>query len=286
MDREARLTSATLVDMQPSTVHPTRWVADPDESALLGWVADRSATADRHLVPVVDVGRIPDGRLVVEVDRPGGMPIDAALERLGTPTIGVAVTLSVPLLELVVAAHDGTVMLGSAEIDDVVVDDAGAVVLCDRPPGATAAGDGDPTPTAALRGGTTPDALRTLVLAARTVWDRVDPADSELPAVAAALQGALDGDGQSARTALELVRDAAPPRPFRWTPVPSDLVFADPDAASAASGPLGFVEQLRLVVEQGLPVGVGRRLPLRHVVVGAVVVVGVVVAGLTVVGGG
>ncbi|MBF4614486.1 hypothetical protein [Curtobacterium sp. VKM Ac-1376] len=255
------------------TDHPDRWIATDDESALLGWAADRSAAGERHLVPVADVGRTTSGRLVVDLERPTGTPLAAALDRLGTPTTGVAVTLTVPLLELLVAAHDGAVRLGTAGIDDVIVDDAGAVVVCDHPTGA----DGSTASASDL------DAAMTLVLAARTVWDRVDPGDPVRHRVLTAVQDALEGDRTAVRAALDVVRGSAAPRPFRWSPVPSDLVFAAPSPPDA---PVALVERFRDVVERGIPLGPGRRLPLRRVLVGVVVAVGAVVAALTAVGSG
>ncbi|PYY47364.1 hypothetical protein DEJ03_05835 [Curtobacterium sp. MCLR17_043] len=286
---EARRATATLVTMETSTDdHPDRWIATGNEHDVLTWVADRSAAIERHLVPVAAVGRTATGHLVVDLDRPTGTPLVAALDRLGTPTTGVAVTLTVPLLELLVAVHDGAVLLGTAGIDDVLVDDSGAVVLCDRP--TNAASPASPTNPTNQTNARTPtrtvhstDATRTLVLAARTVWDRVDPADPAQQPVLDALQDALDGDGPSARTALDVVHGTAAPRPFRWTPVPSDLVFAEPPTSD---GQDGLLERLRDVVEHGVPLGADRRLPLRRVLVGLVVAVGSVVAALTLLGGG
>ncbi|MDD1384934.1 hypothetical protein [Curtobacterium poinsettiae] len=273
--------------------HPDRWIATGDDTDVLTWVADRSAAAERHLVPVAAVGRTRTGCLGVDLDRPTGTPLVAALDRLGTPTTGVAVTLSVPLLELLVAVHDGAVLLGSAGIDDVLVDDSGAVVLCDRPTNASnatsptsptnATNATSPTNATPTRTAHSTDATRTLVLAARTVWDRVDPADPAQRPVLDALQDALDGDDRTARSALELVRASAAPRPFRWTPVPSDLVFAESPTATRQDG---LLERLRDVVEHGVPLGTDRRLPLRRVLVGLVVAVGSVVAALTLLGGG
>ncbi|WP_140448004.1 hypothetical protein [Curtobacterium flaccumfaciens] len=270
--------------------HPDRWIATGDDTDVLTWVADRSAAAERHLVPVAAVGRTRTGCLGVDLDRPTGTPLVAALDRLGTPTTGVAVTLSVPLLELLVAVHDGAVLLGSAGIDDVLVDDSGAVVLCDRPTNASNASSPTSPTNATNATNATPtrtahstDATRTLVLAARTVWDRVDPADPAQRPVHDALQDALDGDDRTARSALELVRASAAPRPFRWTPVPSDLVFAESPTATRQDG---LLERLRDVVEHGVPLGTDRRLPLRRVLVGLVVAVGSVVAALTLLGGG
>lgn len=272
--------------METSTDHhPDRWIATGKEHDVLSWVADRSAAAERHLVPVAAVGRTPTGHLVVDLDRPTGTPLVAALDRLGTPTTGVAVTLTVPLLELLVAVHDGAVLVGAAGIDDVLVDDSGAVVLCDRPTNATTptTPTNATTPTRTAHPTHSTDATRTLVLAARTVWDRVDPTDPAQQPVLDALQNALDGDGPSARAALDVVRGTAAPRPFRWTPVPSDLVFAEPPTSD---GQDGLLERLRDVVEHGVPLGAGRRLPLRRVLVGLVVAVGSVVAALTLLGGG
>lgn len=301
---EAHRAAATLVTMETSTDHhPDRWIVtgnehdehdEHDERDVLTWVADRSAAAQRHLVPVAAVGRTPTGRLVVDLDRPTGTPLVPALDRLGTPTTGVAVTLTVPLLELLVAVHDGAVLLGAAGIDDVLVDDSGAVVLCDRPANATnptnPTNATNPTNRTNHTNATTPtrtahptDATRTLVLAARSVWDRVDPADPAQAPVLGALQDALDGDGPSARAALDIVRATAAPRPFRWTPVPSDLVFAEPPTPN---GQDALLDRLRDVVEHGVPLGAGRRLPLRRVLVGLVVTVGSVVAALTLLGGG
>lgn len=294
---EAHHTPATLVTMETMTDHhPDRWIATGDDTDVLTWVADRSAAAERHLVPVAAVGRTRTGCLGVDLDRPTGTPLVAALDRLGTPTTGVAVTLSVPLLELLVAVHDGAVLLGSAGIDDVLVDDSGAVVLCDRPTNATsptiptnatnptsATSPTSPTNATPTRTAHSTDATRTLVLAARTVWDRVDPADPAQRPVLDALQDALDGDDRTARSALELVRASAAPRPFRWTPVPSDLVFAESPTATRQDG---LLERLRDVVEHGVPLGTDRRLPLRRVLVGLVVAVGSVVAALTLLGGG
>lgn len=307
---EAHRATATLVTMETSTDHhPDRWIATGnerdeheehdghaghdghDEHDVLTWVADRSAAAERHLVPVSAVGRTPTGRLVVDLDRPTGTPLVPALDRLGTPTTGVAVTLTVPLVELLVSVHDGAVLLGTAGIDDVLVDDSGAVVLCDRPTNATnptnptnAASPINPTDaTTPTRTAHVIDATRTLVLAARSVWDRVDPADPAQAQVLGALQDALDGDGPSARAALDVVRAAAAPRPFRWTPVPSDLVFAEPPTLD---GQNGLLDRLRDAVEHGVPLGAGRRLPLRRVLVGLVVTVGSAVAALTLLGGG
>ena len=288
---EAHHTPATLVTMETRTDHhPDRWIATGDDTDVLTWVADRSAAAERHLVPVAAVGRTRTGCLGVDLERPTGTPLVAALDRLGTPTTGVAVTLSVPLLELLVAVHDGAVLLGSAGIDDVLVDDSGAVVLCDRPMNATSPTNAtnptnatSPTNATPTRTAHSTDATRTLVLAARTVWDRVDPADPAQRPVHDALQDALDGDDRTARSALELIRASAAPRPFRWTPVPSDLVFAESPTAIRQDG---LLERLRDVVEHGVPLGTDRRLPLRRVLVGLVVAVGSVVAALTLLGGG
>ncbi|MBT1622759.1 hypothetical protein KK101_08690 [Curtobacterium flaccumfaciens pv. oortii] len=263
----------TSTDQSVDDARIDRWVAPADDAAVAAWIADRCTTGHRHLVPVEAVGRTGAGGLVALLDRPRGTPLPVALDRLGTPTTGVAVTLCVPLLELLVAAVDGAVRLGVARIDDVLVDDAGAVVLCDRPAGAVR--DGTELPG--------DDAARVLVLAARVVWDRVDPRDPSRDDVDAALLAALDGDRSTVCAALEAVRGAAPPRPFRWTTPPADLVFVEADPPLDPTGPAA---RLREVVELGIPLGAGRRLPLRHAVVGVVVAIGTVVAAVSVLGAG
>ncbi|WIE66492.1 hypothetical protein DEI99_008140 [Curtobacterium sp. MCLR17_036] len=266
--------------MHTSPVHPgrrcepdlaERWSAPADDHDAWAWALDRSATVDRHLVAVHAVARTGGGDLVVDLVRPGGTPLAQALDRIGSLTTGVAVTLSVPLLTVVLAARDGTVLLGTAAADDVVVDDAGAVVLCDRPPGATPTaprGTAGPSPTVA-------DAARTAALAARTVWDRVDPADPARAVVDPALEAAVDGDRRAAVAALDAVRASAAPRPFRWDPAPADLVFAAPGPVPTPPTPFA---RLQDAVERGLPIG-DRRVPLRRLLVGVVVLVGTVVAG-------
>ncbi|ROP58724.1 hypothetical protein [Curtobacterium sp. PhB115] len=292
--------------MQTPVTDTVRWLATGDEADLLAWLADRSTTGHRHLVPVGAVGRTRTGALVVEVTPPSGTVLTAALDRLGAPTTGVAVTLTLPLLELLVALHAGAVRIGAAAVDDVVVDDAGAVVLCDHPPGAErrtapAAERGSTTARGTAERGRRPDARsrtgqpgrdpsRAIVFAARTVWDRVDPRDPARVGVTAALEQALDGDGRAARAALEAVRTAAAPRPFRWEPAPADLLFAEPERPRGANG-LNRAnvldrakEWLRDAVEHGIPLGSGRRLPVRRAVVGVVVAVGATAAALFAVG--
>ncbi|WIB79095.1 hypothetical protein DEJ28_08340 [Curtobacterium sp. MCPF17_002] len=304
-----------------------RWCAADDERSLLAWTADRASAAGRHLAPIAAVGRHPDGRLVVEVLRPSGTPLAVALDAMGTPTTGVAVTLTVPLLELAAAERSGAVRIGTAGLDDVLVDDAGAVLLCDRPPGATAAPPNGTTAAlpngtaaalpngtaaappnrtsaalpngtaaalpngtaAALHNGaaaTTPtghrrsdqDGSRVLLLAARVVWERTDERDPARPEVDAALAEAIDGDVEAVRTALSCIRAAAAPRPVRWEPLPLDLLYGDP--APAASGTHTLLDTVQDVVEHGVPLGGGRRLPLRRALVGAVVATGCAAAAV------
>ncbi|TDN43204.1 hypothetical protein EDF64_109128 [Curtobacterium flaccumfaciens] len=322
------------------------WCASDDERSLLAWAADRACAVSRHLAPVAAVGRLPDGRLVVEVTRPTGTPLASALDTLGTPTTGVAVTLTVPLLELASADRSGAVCLGTAGLDDVLVDDAGAVLLCDRPPGAAAVTPGTATPGTATRGTATrgiaargtatrgtatrgiaargiaargtatpgtaapgsatpgtatpgtassgiatpntahdpghrrsdQDGARILLLAARVVWERTDDRDPARPTVDAALAEALDGDVDAVRAALARVRAVAAPRPVRWEPVQLDLLVGVP----ARSTPqvwtlLGTVQE---IVEHGIPLGSGRRLPLRRALVGAVIASGLTAAAV------
>lgn len=249
-----------------------RWTASDDESALLAWIADRSTIGDdplaRHLAPVAAVGRLPDGRLAVDVLRPASTPLSAALDTLGVPTAGVAVTLSVPLLELVVAERSGAVLLGSAGTDDVLVDDAGAALLCDRPPGSDGARRSDHA------------GARALVLAVRLVWERTDPRDALRPAVDDVLAAAVDGDVTAARVALAHVRTVAPARPVRWDPPGDDLLVGVVGAPRVAQPTRSVVGVVRDLVEHGVPVGGGRRIPLRRAVVGVVVAAGCTAAAV------
>jgi hypothetical protein len=253
--------------MQMVTDH-VRWVASDvaDDRVLLAWAADRASADCRHLAPLVAIGRLPDGRLAVDVLHPVGTPLTTALDTLGTPTTGVAVTLSRPLLELAVAERSGALSLGTGGLDDVLVDDAGAVVLCDRPPGTDGAR------------GTDQDGARLLVLAARVVWERTDPSDPTRPLVDSVIAAALDGDAETVRVALAHVRAAAAPRPVRWEPPAHDLLVGVP--AEPAAVDTGILATARGVVVQGVPWGGGRRLPFRSALVGVVVAVGVTAAAV------
>jgi hypothetical protein len=289
----------------------TRWVATDDPAAerdLLRWAADRAATHARHLAPVDTVGRLDDGRLAVEVTRPSGTALPEALDVLGTPTTGVAVTLTVPLLELAVGDRAGALLVGRGDVGDVLVDDAGAVVFCDRPP-ASKPSDGRPPvsqpsdgrpPASQPSDGRPPasqpsdgrplasgagavDGSSALMLAARTVWDRVDPREETTALVVDAITAAVHGDLGSAQEALDAVIASAPPRPVRWRVPTDDFLVAPPpvpDRAPAA-GSLGAL--VRDVVEHGLPVG-GRRVPLRVLLVGTVLAVGLCAAGTVALG--
>ncbi|GGK90747.1 hypothetical protein JOE58_000648 [Curtobacterium luteum] len=279
------------------------WWAATSEDVFLGWVADRSASTDRHLVPVLSVGRTPDGRLAAAVLRPSGVPIGTALDRIGVPNVGVAVTLTMPLLDLAVAASGGAIVLGTASPEDVVVDDSGAVVLCDRPPASVAFGatvssvalsattrGTTPTPhgARALPSPRTPpgvDGLEAVLLAVRQVWERVDPRDPCRPAVDAAVRAARSGRPDDVTAARSTVRRAAAPRPVRWDP-PRDLFdfvgVTKAERTTTEDGSLDAVlEHIRDLVEHGVPFR-SRRVPLRQVVVAVVVAVGV--AGAAVLG--
>lgn len=282
--------SARSMDRVQEDDERTTWWAAASEGDLLGWVAGRCAPPERHLGPVRAVGRNGSGTLVVELLRPAGPSIPAALDRLGTPSVGVAVTLTTPLLDLAVAASRGAVLLGCARLDDVVVDDSGAVVLCDRPPGAVPLVVG-PSADAGLVEGVT-----ALLLAVRTVWERVDPRESSRPAVDAAIVDARSGDPDAVERLRATVRAAGAPRPVRWDP-PAGVFSFDgvgppaPGPGSTDTGPgsadaavVAVIAQVRSVVERGVPVG-GRRIPVRQVGVGLVVVVGLVVTAVTALGG-
>ncbi|KTR21384.1 hypothetical protein [Curtobacterium citreum] len=285
---EARPVSATLVTMtKPSTpaagpvttAETDRWCGSVDPTAFARWLADRAVGAGPHLAPVVAVGRCPAGHLAARVLRPAALPLDRAFEELGVPTSGVAVTVSVPLLELAATARAGALELGALGPDDVGLDDAGAVLVVDRPPGAARC-CGDESDAEPLHGRRSdPDGPRQLVLAARTVWDRVDAQDPARGVVDPLLDGVVDADGPTLRSVVEQVLGAAAPRPVRWargTPAVADLEFAAPPPAPADE-PLDRVLRVVLtVLEQGVPVGRGRRIGLRRVVVGVAVASGLV----------
>lgn len=140
-----------------------------------------------------------------------------------------------------------------------------------------------------------PDGPRQLVLAARAVWDRVDPRAPARACIDPALDAARDGDTALVLEALALVRAAAPPRPVRWTR-PASVLFDDgPDVlpsradrrgdgpSDGAGAALAFVVGVvRDVVERGVPLGSAGRVPLRNVLVGGVVACGLVAAGISV----
>ncbi|MGN8050242.1 hypothetical protein ACTJKO_11200 [Curtobacterium sp. 22159] len=298
-----------------TTADLDRWCAPEDEQPFLAWIADRASLGTtptgRHLAPIADVGRLADGRLAVDVLRPTGTPLTAALDVIGALTAGVAVTLSVPLLELAVAARCGAVQIGRAGLDDVIVDDAGAIVLCDRPPGrkapvtdADGARDGGgsrargtgahgtdtsasappsahATPGHATTGHRRSDEPgdRVLLLATRVVWERTDGRDPGRSTIDAALADALDGDADTVRTLLSLVRAHAAPRPVRWEPPASALLFGVAPPVARAEDQ-GLVALVRTVVVRGVPLGGDRRLPVRQALVGLVVAVGVVAAAV------
>lgn len=288
--REARPPSATLVTM--TTGERTElWCGAEDAAAFTRWVADRAAGCGPHLVPITRVGRCPRGHLAAEVLRPAVRSLDAALDVLGVPTSGVAVTLSVPLLELAHRGRAGALELGAVAAEGIGVDEAGAVVVADRPPGgAPCCPDPHDGSTDSPRSPSTRttfedrDGARGLLTAARTVWDRTDPREPARAALDPLLDAARAGDADVVRAALDAVLAAAPPRPVRWvrpawvslgTPVDPS---AEPTGGTSPSGGLDrALVVLREVVEQGVPIGASRRVPLRMVLVGLVVVVGVLV---------
>lgn len=317
--QEAPPAPATLVAMETVTVE--QWWTGSDEGPFAAWVGDRAAADPTHCVRVERVGRDPVGRLVVRVEPLRGVPLPAALDRIGTLTVGVAVTLTVPLLELAAQARAGSMVLGSARPDDVLVDDAGVTVLVDHPPGAVdatavdpaavdpavvdPAADGPPVrhPTAdtaapdtdaaeadaGRRRRTRPASVRStrvpgptaLLLAARTVWERVDAREPCRPAVDRALATALDGTAHDVTGVLEVVRSTGPPRPVRWELPPDDFTFAQPTPPA----PAGIAAVLRRWIEDGVPIPGGSRLPARRLLVGVVVLVGVAAAGVFALGG-
>ncbi|MDM7891680.1 hypothetical protein [Curtobacterium caseinilyticum] len=268
-----------------TTERRDRWCGSWEPPAFERWAADRAAGCGPHLVPVVQVGRCPSGHLAVEVLRPTTRTLDETLDGLGVPTEGVAVTLTVPLLQLAASARQGALELGAVPTDGVGVDDAGAVIVADRPAGgapicADAGGVVPEVPTAP----SDPDGARQLVLAARAVWDRVDARAPARNTVDPALDAARDGDAALVSEALALVLAAAPPRPVRLarsTAASLDAALG-PAVTPSAAGDLGalVVRIVREVLEHGIPLGRTRRLPVRHAVVGVVVAGGLVSAAL------
>ncbi len=299
---EARHAPATLVTMT-TCERQERWCGASDAAAFARWAADRATARSPHLAPIARVGRCPSGHLAAELLCPAVRPLAQALDQLGVPSTGVAVTLTVPVLELARDLRAGAVEVGPIGPEDVGVDDAGAVLVADRPPGGTACcadrapehgqqtdgvGAGPPPvhPDAGVppaRTGTVhdPDVARQLVLAARAVWDRVDALDPARRVVDPLLDAARSGDVGDVVAALEAVRATAPPRPVRWhrpvTGLEDDLLVVAPHRAATPSD--GAVAFLRDVVEHGLPLGL-RRVPLRHALVGLVVAVGTVAIAL------
>ncbi|PZE92819.1 hypothetical protein DEI95_07585 [Curtobacterium sp. MCBD17_008] len=279
--REARPTAGTLVTVDLEQPTDRCWRTATPSDAFWEWVADRSCLAHDHLVAVAQVGRDETGTLVVRTAGPSGLALPTALDRIGSPTPGVAVTLTLPLLEVALLADAGALLLGSARVEDVVVDDAGAVVLVDRPPGA----DGQ-QPAGSLPG------VEALVLAVRAVWDRVDARDAGIAGPGA---DGIDERCSLARThggaaLVELdraVRAAAPPRPVRWDPPPLPYAFETADRHGTATGgrpgtqgtlPVGrLLVACREVLTSGVPLA-GRRVGVRAVVTVLVVVAGLVVA--------
>ena len=285
-----------------TTERHERWCGARDPSAFARWTADRSAGCGPHLVPVVRVGRCSSGHPAAEVLRPAVRPLECTLDVVGVPTEGVAVTLTVPLLQVALAARSGAVEVGTVPLDGVGVDESGAVVVADVPPGAVPVhADGScgaepgtdaahPTgapsgPPASARPARDPDGPRRLVLAARTVWDRVDARAAARAVLDPALDAARDGDAVLVGEALDRVVAAAPPRPVRWTRPVSELFDERPVAptpAGPAPGDLNalVVRAVRDAVEQGIPLGAGRRLPVRHALVGVVVAGGLTTAAV------
>jgi hypothetical protein len=245
-----------------------RW-SGPDTGPYAAWTADRCASAPQHCVRVTAVGRSAGGRLVVQTEQLTGTPLPDALDRIGVPTVGVAVTLTLPLLELAVDAAAGAVVLGDARADDVLVDDSGAPVLVDHPPGA------DPGPMPA-RTSESPGAAA-LLLAVRAVWERVDPREPCRAAVDAAVAGALGGAVEDLRRLVTVVQATSPPRPVRWDP-PADVYAVE---APAQPVPTGLLAAAQDVLERGVRLGRGGvRLPARTLLVGVVVAGGLVAAGV------
>lgn len=237
---------------------------------VLQWVGRRCVAAERHLLGVDRVTEDADGAVVVERPSTSGVPLPAALDRIGCLSTGVAVTLTLPLLDLAHAGAAGALDLGAVQAEDVLVDDAGAPVVVDRVPGEVAAG-----PCSAS------DGVGDLVTVVRTIWDHVDPSDPHRPGIDAAASAARHGDVEALAALVVAVRTTSPPRPVRWEPVPSVFDYL-PDAAPADRSPFGgAVTALVERLQRGIPLGRGRVLRPRVVLSGICVVAGLlVVAGV------
>lgn len=262
-----------------TTAASSRWCGARDALAFSRWVADRAAGVGPHLAPVIRVGRCPQGHLAAEVLHPATSSLEDTLDVLGVPTEGVAVTLTVPLLELAARARSGAVELGVVALGAVGVDETGAIVVVDCPPGAVAAcTDGSPAapgaesraehgPSSRVQAGSTIreqarssigacagqsthaetgssrprdlDGARRLVTAARMVWDRVDSRSEARRTLDPALDAARDGDADAVAGALDLVVGAAPPRPVRWSR-PGPL-FPDEEPTGAGALPVDSI---------------------------------------------
>jgi hypothetical protein len=264
------------------------WRSHQDGGAFAAWVADRCAVTHAHLVQIAEVGRDETGALVARAAVSAGIPLPDALDRIGTPTLGVAVTLTLPLLEVARLADSGAVLLGTAQIDDVIVDDAGAVVVVDRPPDSL-----DLVPAGSVPG------VEALVLAVRAVWDRVDPREPACAGIEALCAAARRAGGAALVELENAVRAAAPPRPVRWDP--PRLGYGPAAAAAAAAGAATSSRRgvprtsgtsrstdalvrcaalCRRAVEDGFPL-CGRRVRVRVLVTALVVVLGLVVVGVS-----
>jgi hypothetical protein len=259
-----------MVAMEPWEQLDLCWRAPEPSDDFAEWLADRSAMSHDHLVGIAEVGRDETGALVGRASASAGLGLSAALDRIGSPTPGVAVTLTLPLLDLALLADAGAVLLGRAGVDDVLVDDAGAVVLVDRPPGVP----GRPGP------GVLPGA-EALVLAVRAVWDRVDPREPCRDEVDRACAAARHEGGAALHALARIVWAAAPPRPVRWDPPPMTFAFAvgpEPRGDDGSVRGTGWLlGALRDLVRSGVPIG-SHRISVRRLVTGLVVAVGVVVA--------
>jgi hypothetical protein len=287
LGREARPASATLVTMEPWDEIDLCWRSHEDGGAFAEWVADRCAVTHDHLVQIAEVGRDETGAVVARAAVSAGLPLPDALDRIGAPTVGVAVTLTLPLLEVARLADGGAVLLGTARVEDVLVDDAGAVLVVDRPPGVLG-----PVPAGSVPG------AEALVLAVRAVWDRVDPREPACAGIDALCTAARSAGGAALAELEQAVRAAAPPRPVRWDPPP--LGYGPAAAAMSASmsmptdrrPPRGsqtgsgadvgvrLAAWLSQAVTSGIPLG-ARRVGIRSLFTALVVVLGLVVAGVT-----
>ncbi|WP_066520075.1 hypothetical protein [Curtobacterium ammoniigenes] len=227
-------------------------------------VLDRARAQERHLCPIASVGTDDSGELVLRFDQVSGTPLPEALDLFGALSTGVAVTLSLPLVDLARMLVDAGTPIGAVRLDDILIDDSGAPIVVDRMP---IDGSG----------------LRGILVGVRSVWDRVDPRVAERQhvddAIGSALAACVAG-GESDPAAHGLSRSllqvrsvivaAGPARPVRWEIPAARVEQPTPHGA----GMRGLARVLGRIMTDGIPLGMHRRIPARRALIAAVVATG------------